>query len=137
MINGFVKIYNCYFLWSTVKEAPLQSFGNLRALKLWWSKNGWPSKEPFKDKLKRLEETGSSYLDDMTPDEVFEYNRAGPFECHLTKRQLFRAYILELPIVIDHELWILTQAGWRRKKGMCANIGSNSRITPSRIRKSK
>jgi hypothetical protein len=93
MGRAIVKIKDKYLEWSSIVDAPLTWGMTLDELKEYikaeYGSNGLLD---LKNRLSRIEEKGTSYIDCCSVEDVISFNRAGPYETDLTKEQLYTAY---------------------------------------------
>lgn len=87
------KVY--YLLWSTVVDAPISDGMRLSEFKKYYESKYGASKNTLselKERLGRVEETGTSARGYASAEELIKSNRAGPNESCLTIEQILDRY---------------------------------------------
>lgn len=75
-----------YMEWSTIVDAPVTYGSDLQTFKEYYEKEyGISSLGELEQRLKRVEQKGTSSMMDGSAEEVIEFNRAGENEAHLDK----------------------------------------------------
>jgi hypothetical protein len=86
-----------YFEWSTVVDAPVSYGMSLVDFKIYYQNQyGYDGISELSERLKRVEEKGTSSLIDDNIDDLIRCNRAGEREKRLTKKQLINQLKNEL-----------------------------------------
>jgi len=99
MPEYIVKIKNHYLLWSTISDRPVTGAMTLVELKKHYRrKYGEDGIGDLDSRLRRVEEKGTSSIDDQSVYETISLNRAGPRETRLTMVEIEQAYCLRQPI---------------------------------------
>lgn len=99
MPRYIVKLKDCYFLFSSVVDAPVTFGMSLDEFKEYYEfEYGQDGLNNLDNRLARVEKYGSSDMAGLSADDVLEFNRAGPNEDELTIDEIYKAYCLMEPI---------------------------------------
>jgi len=98
MPKGLIKIKDLYLEWSTIVDAPV-SFGmTLIELKEYIKdRYGQEGLLELPTRLERLEDKGTSFLDDVSAEDTVAGNRSGEGEACLTLDEIYDRYCQEIP----------------------------------------
>lgn len=91
MPHYIIKVDDKYAMWSTIVDAPRSKFYSLKEFKEWYLSSGYPEDE-WDERMARVEKTTCSALDGTTAEDLISFNRAGPKEKLLSKKELLRMY---------------------------------------------
>ena len=94
MGRAIVKIKDKYFVWSSIVDAPITYGMTVAELKA-WHKLEYGKSVDVEQRLKRVEERGTSYIDCRSVEEVIRMNRAGDNETCLTADEIYEKYVME------------------------------------------
>lgn len=102
MARGIIKLADqAYVEWSTVVDAPTTYVLTRDEMLTHLNQNTFPmGKRTFQENEKRLQradQTGTSFLDSTTRDQLLAGNRAGPKESTLTLEEILRDYNPKAP----------------------------------------
>ena len=92
MGRGLIKIKDLYFEWSTVVDAPVSGGMTLDQLTEYTRfRQGQDGVDELPNRLKRIEQTGTSFYDDTLAD-LLACNRAGAGESHLSAEEIYQKF---------------------------------------------
>lgn len=88
-----------YMEWSTIVDAPVTYLMSLEEFKDYYREEyGRRGVGDLEDRMSRVEKTGISAHDGVREyDSLWEYNRAGENETHLTKDEIWQKYYVDRP----------------------------------------
>jgi hypothetical protein len=94
MGNPIVKFEGSYLVWSTVTDAPV-TFGMTRDELIDWYRYefGRAGVRELTPRLARVDEKGTSAIDEPDADATVWLNRAGPRETHLHRHEMIEFFI--------------------------------------------
>lgn len=88
-----------YFEWSSIVDAPVTYGQPLEYFKKYYQKEyGNSGMKEIDERLKRVEEFGTSSYFNKSFDDLIIVNRAGEHETQLTKQQILEKYCINSPI---------------------------------------
>lgn len=91
-----IKLEDKYLEWSTVVDAPVTFGMTLDEFKAYYKDEyGASGMHGLDERLKRVEEKGTSSMIDDSLDSVISHNRAGKNETHLSKKKLIEWYVVK------------------------------------------
>lgn len=94
MPNYIIKLDDYYLEWSTIVDAPISWGMKLEEFKKYYKEFYVLSDSNLEDRLKRVEEKGTSaFLGKL--DDVIKNNRAGKNETCLTKEEIIEWYCIK------------------------------------------
>lgn len=97
-----------YLEWSTVVDAPITTGMSLDELREYIKEEyGQQGTRHLDERLTHLDQKGTSAFDQPDLDSVIGFNRAGPNEGHLSKRQLYLSHCLMKPIRFKKQQWYM------------------------------
>ena len=93
MSRIIIKLDGKYLEWSTIPDAPVTYGRTLEEFKQYYSDQYGPGgRAGLEERLKRVEETGTSSVRYKSVNELIEFNRAGRAETRLTVEQIIGFY---------------------------------------------
>jgi hypothetical protein len=93
MPRYIIKLADKYLEWSTIVDAPVTNGMSLEEFKEYYkSEYGVQGLNGLEERLKRVEEKGTSSIYEGSVDEVISGNRAGDNEKKLTKEEIIEKY---------------------------------------------
>lgn len=99
MSRKIIKLGDYYFEYSTVVDAPVTWGMTLKDFEAYYLfEYGRSSIEDFIERMKRVEEKGTSSLTEDGAESTMEYNCAGPNGKNLTTDEIYKLYCLREPI---------------------------------------
>jgi hypothetical protein len=106
-----------YMEWSTVVDAP-RTFGmSLEEFKEYYKEEyGRSSLQELEDRLKRVEERGTSCMLDKSAEDTISWNRAGKDETNLSIKQIIDFYCKLPELKTDEEFKAYEETKPRGKK---------------------
>lgn len=94
-----IKIKDRYLEWSSIVDAPVTFGMNKEELeKYHLEEYGVNGHRDFKNRMERVELTGTSNKTRLSIADVIKGNQAGPNESELTIEEIYQAYCLRKPI---------------------------------------
>lgn len=94
-----IKLEDYYLEWSTIVDAPVTYGMSLEEFKQHYREEYGNSSMPeLEQRLRRVEEGGTSALNGMTIQDVISGNRAGPDGAKLSLEEVITAYCQQEPI---------------------------------------
>ena len=93
MAHFIIKLKQYYYIWSSVVDAPITDSLDLEQLTNWIKQQeGEEGLRKLPERLKRVEEKGTSAFNYSSVEELISYNRAGENETHLSMDELIKEY---------------------------------------------
>lgn len=99
MGRAIIKLHDYYFEYSTIPDAPV-TFGMKREEfeEYYRQEYGNAGMKGLKPRMDRVDDKGTSFIDDKSAEDTLSCNRAGPNEEELTADEIYKAYCLREPI---------------------------------------
>ena len=98
MARIIVKLRDYYFEYSSVVDAPVTWGMNREAFETYYREEyGRSSLEDFQERMKRVEQNGTSSMSESSVEEVLSCNCAGPNGSNLTVDEIYKFYCLRVP----------------------------------------
>lgn len=99
MPTFIVKLEDYYFEYSTICDAPVCWGMPLEKFKRYYKKKyGTSGMYNYEERMKRVEQFGTSEYGEKSVNGTLNSNRAGPDEKKLTLKEIYTAYCLREPI---------------------------------------
>ncbi len=98
MPRHILKIKNYYLEWSTIVDAPITYGMPLNEfIDYYQGEYGASGMIKLADRLKRVEEKGTTAIQDKSLQDTIQFNRAGDNETELSFDEIFKIYCLNRP----------------------------------------
>lgn len=94
MANCIVKLEGKYLVWSEISDAPI-TFGLTRDELVEWvrAREGSPGVRALPERLMRVDASGTSAIERLTPEDVMLVNRAGENEACISLDEIAERYV--------------------------------------------
>lgn len=93
MPSYILKLNDHYLEWSTIVDAPVTFGMTLEEFQDYYRQRyGEHDFERLSERLKRVEEKGTSSINDKNVDDTISFNRAGPKESCLSREEIVEWY---------------------------------------------